>query len=275
MARDAGFSEVLERHLAELGAPANLPVIVCGMAGSRQGWKEAPYVDVPASIDAILTGALRVDDQQRDVRIVPGLAQRLADMPDVMRGEETQLAGAGLEAAGRHVACLPGTHSKWAIVEDGTISGFGTWPTGEMFSVLAGHSILRQTLGKTPAPVGADNRFFRHWCETALGDGGDMLARLFTIRASHLLQGLEPADAAAALSGLLIGSEVASVQRRHGPPPGPVTLIAAGALASLYGAALGLAGIEVRTVDAEEAVRAGLFSAARHNRMIPASEIAP
>jgi len=275
-AREAGFSAVLERHLAAMAAPDALPVIACGMVGSRQGWIEAAYVDTPTPIDAVLKGAVRVPGQSRDIRIVPGLAQRLTDTPDVIRGEETQLAGAGLPRSGRHLACMPGTHCKWVTVENGSVTGFGTWPTGELFSLLARHSILRHSLGETPAPVGADDAAFRDSCKAALAEGGDVTARLFSIRAAGLLQGLGPADAAARLSGLLIGAEIASAQRRYGRPQEPVTLIGAGALGGLYRTALDLAGIAVRPVDAEQAVRAGLHAAARENGMIAvAAEVSP
>lgn len=267
-AREKGFANVLESHLTAMGAPEELPVIICGMAGSRQGWLEAPYVSVPSPLGAILGGAARVPDQKRAIRIVPGLAQRLADAPDVMRGEETQLAGAGLPARGRHLVCMPGTHSKWVLVEDGAVTGFGTWPTGELFSVLAAHSILRHSLGEHPSPVAADNPFFRRWCEIALGEDGDVTSRLFAIRAAGLLQDLKADDAAACLSGLLIGGEIASARRRHGAGATSVVLVASGALAVLYQAALGLAGLDLRTVDADEAVRAGLIEAARENGMI-------
>ncbi|TGS40722.1 MULTISPECIES: 2-dehydro-3-deoxygalactonokinase [unclassified Mesorhizobium] len=267
-AREKGFANVLESHLTAMGAPEELPVIICGMAGSRQGWLEAPYVSVPSPLGAILGGAARVPDQKRDIRIVPGLTQRLADAPDVMRGEETQLAGAGLPAKGRHLVCMPGTHSKWVLVEDGAVTGFGTWPTGELFSVLAAHSILRHSLGEHPSPVAADNPFFRRWCEIALGEGGDVTSRLFAIRAAGLLQDLKADDAAACLSGLLIGGEIASARRRHGAGATSVVLVASGALAVLYQTALGLAGLGLRTVDADEAVRAGLIEAARENGMI-------
>ncbi|MER9372300.1 2-dehydro-3-deoxygalactonokinase [Mesorhizobium sp. M0491] len=267
-AQQKGFSTILEGHLAAMGAPAALPVIICGMAGSRQGWLEAPYVTVPAPLSAILAGAASVPGQSRDIRIVPGLAQRLADAPDVMRGEETQLAGAGLPARGRQLVCMPGTHSKWVLIEDGAVAGFGTWPTGELFSVLAAHSILRHSLGEHPKPVTSDNPFFRRWCETALGEGGDVTSRLFSIRAAGLLQDLKADDAAACLSGLLIGGEIASASRRHGAGAEPIVLVASGALGTLYGEALGLAGLEVRAVDADEAVRAGLVEAARENGMI-------
>ncbi len=267
-AQKTGFSTVLEGHLAELKAPGDLPVVICGMAGSRQGWVEAPYVDVPSSIDAILKGAARIPGEKRDIRIVPGLAQRLTDRPDVMRGEETQLAGAGLPASGRHTVCMPGTHSKWVSVQDGSVAGFGTWPTGELFSVLAEHSILRHSLGEKPASVAADDPVFRKSCETALAEGGDILSRLFAIRAGGLLHGLNAADAAATLSGLLIGAEIASARKRYGTGNGEVTLIASGPLGVLYGAALGLAGLAIDPVDADDAVRAGLFEAARQNGMI-------
>lgn len=267
-ARDIGFPIVLDRTLAALSAPAGLPVIVCGMAGARQGWVEAAYVDTPAPIDAILRGAVRVPGERRDRRIVPGLAQRAADAPDVMRGEETQLAGAGL-GAGSHLVCMPGTHSKWVAVEDGAVAGFRTWATGELFSVLAAHSILRHSLGDAPAPVDAGNAVFRGWCETALGEGGDATARIFSIRAAGLLHGMGAEDAAAALSGLLIGGEIASALRRRPQPGGTVVLIVSGALGRLYEAALGMAGLAVASIDADAAVRAGLFEAALKNGMIP------
>lgn len=163
---------------------------------------------------------------------------------------------------------MPGTHSKWVLVEDGAVAGFGTWPTGELFSVLATHSILRHTLGEQPKPVTSGNPFFRDWCGRALAEAGDVTSRLFSIRAAGLLQDLKADDAAACLSGLLIGGEIASANRRYGAGAAPVVLIASGALGALYGEALGLAGLAVKTVDADEAVRAGLVEAARENGMI-------
>src|SRR5690606_13941786 len=79
-----GFAPILERHLAALDAPAELPVIVCGMAGARQGWVEAPYVALPAGLEDILAGAVPVPGGRRPVRILPGLAQRRPETPDVI-----------------------------------------------------------------------------------------------------------------------------------------------------------------------------------------------
>jgi 2-dehydro-3-deoxygalactonokinase len=259
-----GFSPILERHLAAAGAPAELPVIVCGMAGARQGWLEAPYVALPAGLDAILAGAVPVPGQARKIRILPGLAQRNTDAPDVMRGEETQLAGVlPLFAAGSHLICMPGTHSKWVEAADGVITGFRTWLTGELFSVLSKQSILRHSLGETPVPALPDNPEFAAACTRALGEGGDIGSGLFRIRAATLLHDLKPDDAAATLSGLLIGAEIASARRVFGEAGGKVILVASGPLALLYNAALKLAGLTVLQADADEAVRAGLFEAAK------------
>lgn len=267
-AQRAGFETILERCLAALEATPGLPVIVCGMAGARQGWVEAPYVNIPTAIGAILRGAVRVPYAGRDIRIVPGLAQRSADSPDVMRGEETQLAGAGFASSGRQVVCMPGTHSKWVVVEDGAVKSFRTWPTGELFALLSQHSILRHSLGERPAAVAADSHAYVVACERALGEGGDLMPWLFSIRAGSLLNGMSAADATATLSGLMIGSELASARRQLLPDGGDVTLIAPDALASLYRQAIDAAGIGVRTIDADTAVRAGLFEAARQNEMV-------
>lgn len=259
-----GFGPILENHLASVAAPGDLPVIVCGMAGARQGWIEAPYVTLPAGLDGILAGAVAVPGQSRDIRILPGLAQRRDDAPDVMRGEETQLAGVlPLFVAGRHVICMPGTHSKWVEAVDGTISRFGTWLTGELFSVLSKQSILRHSLGESASPALPGNPAFIAACTEALAHGGDFGPSLFRIRAATLLQDLKPDEAAARLSGLLIGSEIASARRIFKPEGDKVILVASGPLGLLYAAALKLGGCSVLQADADAAVRTGLFEAAK------------
>jgi 2-dehydro-3-deoxygalactonokinase len=263
-AATAGFGAILEKHLGDMGAANGLPVIICGMAGARQGWVEAPYVALPARLDDMLAGAVAVPGEAHGIRILPGLAQRDAGAPDVMRGEETQLAGiVPLFASGRHVVCMPGTHSKWVEASDGAVTGFRTWLTGELFSILSKQSILRHSLGESPAPALPDDTAFRAACAQALGEGGDVGNGLFRIRAATLLQNLKPDDAAARLSGLLIGGEIASARRAFEVPEGKVILVASGALGLLYRVALELAGYTVISADADEAVRAGLIEAAR------------
>lgn len=142
-AAKTGFAAVLQSHLAAVEAPAHLPVLVCGMAGAKTGWVEAGYVDTPAPLAAVLEQAAHVPGEARDIRILPGIAQRDTRAPDVMRGEETQLLGAlGLDAAGEALVCMPGTHSKWVRLKDDTIAHFSTFMTGELFSVVSRETIL-------------------------------------------------------------------------------------------------------------------------------------
>ena len=138
-----GFATVLQSHLEAVGAAHGLPVIVCGMAGARQGWVEAGYVDTPAPLTSILRHAVRIPAQNRDIRILPGIAQRDPKAPDVMRGKEYQLLGAlGADAADDAVVCMPGTHSKWVRVSGGTVERFATFMTGELFGVVSRETIL-------------------------------------------------------------------------------------------------------------------------------------
>jgi 2-dehydro-3-deoxygalactonokinase len=253
-----GFAPVLRDHLARLGAPAGAPVLICGMAGARQGWTEAPYLRIPTRLDALHEGAIRID-APGDIRILPGIAQARPDRPDVMRGEETQLLGV-TEPDFTGLACIPGTHSKWIRIEAGRIVEFSTYMTGELFSVIAQHSILAHAV-EVAGPPPADSEAFREGLATALGAPTALTASLFRLRAAQLLGLEQRADGAARLSGLLIGTELADAARLHGPFRS-VRLIGAGALGRLYEAALTGQGLDVTTVDAEQASRLGLAKAA-------------
>jgi 2-dehydro-3-deoxygalactonokinase len=261
-AAGGGFSAVLRDHLARLGAPAGAPVLICGMAGARQGWVEAPYLKTPTRLDALHEGAIRID-APGDIRILPGIAQARADRPDVMRGEETQLLGV-TEPAFTGLVCIPGTHSKWVRIDAGTIEAFSTYMTGELFSVIAGHSILAhavETTGDGAGAPAADSRPFHEGLATARAEPTALTASLFRLRAAQLLGFEQRADGAARLSGLLIGTELADAARRHGSLQS-VRLIAASSLGQLYEAALRAQGFAVTTVDAEQASRLGLAKAA-------------
>ncbi len=262
--RRLGFEAVLRNHLSRLLAPEPLPILICGMAGSQQGWLEAPYVDLPASLDRLAEAVVAVAGTDLDVRIVPGLAKRDPAAPDVMRGEETQLIGVAVGgAAGRRRVCLPGTHSKWVVLEDRRVEDFTSYLTGELFAVLSKHSILRHSLAAADAeaPVDPENPVFVAALRRSLAGSERFLAELFSIRAAGLLDGLSSADAAARLSGFLIGAEVATALRGEAEPAA-VTLVASGGMARLYGAALAAAGTAVESVDADEAVCAGLMAIA-------------
>ncbi len=261
-AAKTGFSEVLSAHLAAVEAPDNLPVIVCGMAGARQGWVEAGYIDVPASLSSILTGAVSVPGESRDVRILPGLAQRDAATPDVIRGEETQLLGAlGPESKGTQAVCMPGTHSKWVHVSDGRVTGFSTFMTGELFDAISKHTILTHAVaGAEDQP--ADAAAFEAAVAAAFRRPALASNLLFAARSGQLLHGISAAAAQAKLSGTLIGLEIAGALQDAGKDTA-VTLVASGRLQALYEQAFRTLSLSFTVIDADAAVRGGLSAAAR------------
>ena len=259
-AAKTGFPAVLQSHLAAVEAPDQLPVLVCGMAGAKTGWIEAGYVDTPAPLPAILNQAVRVPGQARDIRILPGIAQRDAAAPDVMRGEETQLLGAlGLDAVGEALVCMPGTHSKWVRVRGGIVERFSTFMTGELFGVVARDTIL--SLAVAGADEAEDVASFKAAVKAAYAAPAFAANLLFAARSRQLLFGGTPAAARETLSGTLIGVELAAGLSGAVPQAG-VMLIASGRLAMLYRQAFDALSVAVQPVDADEAVRRGLSMAA-------------
>ena len=259
-AAKTGFAAVLQSHLAAVEAPAHLPVLVCGMAGAKTGWVEAGYVDTPAPLAAVLKQAARVPGEARDIRILPGIAQRDAKAPDVMRGEETQLLGAlGLDVVGEALVCMPGTHSKWVRLKDGTVAHFSTFMTGELFSVVSGETIL--SLAVAGAEDAEDVASFQTAVKAAYDAPAFAANFLFGARSRQLLFGGTPAAARETLSGTLIGVELAAGLSGAVPKAG-ITLIASGRLAALYRLAFDALSVTVQPIDADEAVRRGLSMAA-------------
>jgi 2-dehydro-3-deoxygalactonokinase len=229
-------------------------VLICGMAGARGGWVEAPYAVVPCAPGPAAFARAPTADPRLAVRILPGLRQ---DSPaDVMRGEETQIAGllAG-EPRFDGVACLPGTHTKWCHLSAGEVVSFTSYMTGEIFALLASQSVLRKTLGTE----GWSDADFAEAVEDGLARPERVASRLFGLRAEALLHGLAPERARARLSGLLIGAELAGARPYW--LGREVVLIGATALADAYRTALGLGGLTARVVDATEMTRAGLAAA--------------
>lgn len=262
-AAEVGFEAVLESHLDELGMSILLPVVICGMAGSRQGWKEAAYADAPAELGDLVAKAIPVKTAGRSVMILPGIAQRDPKRPDVMRGEETQLVGlAALTESRDATVCMPGTHSKWVRLSGGRVEEFSTFMTGELFALVSRHSILRHSIDPDGDPL-AEPEAFLEAVSRSLAEPARATNRLFALRAGQLLETADKRTAAASLSGLLVGLELAGARTFCGGDLGAVTLIAAGPLKTLYGRALEAAGATVSSADAETCARRGLFLAAR------------
>jgi 2-dehydro-3-deoxygalactonokinase len=259
-----GFAAVLAAHLksvaAEVAEPLDaLPIVMCGMVGARTGWREAPYLPLPARLFNLEASAVQVSFAGRVAHILPGLMHAAAGESDVMRGEETQLLGLTLAQPGfTGTVCMPGTHSKWVRVSDGVVEQFHTAMTGELFALLAKHSTLRQSLAGAE-PWTAEAPAFMAGARAGLAAPETLLHALFEIRAAGLLRGQTPADAAAKLSGLLIGAELAvALQTRQ---PGRLALIASGPLAELYAAVFTLAGQGVELFDADMLAQAALRQA--------------
>ena len=217
-----GFANTLHAAIAPWLADGETRVLMSGMVGSRQGWQEAPYLPCPAGTAELAAALVPVPFEGAQVLLVPGLSIE-GEVPEVMRGEEVQIVGALAQMGRDAVACLPGSHSKWARIAGGRIEGFTTHLTGEAFAALRDHTILGRLI--QPGAVPDLDAFARGVGRSA--DPGGLLYHLFGVRTLGLFGRL--ADAESYLSGLLIGHEV-----RAAAPPGPVHLIGAPALCALY-----------------------------------------
>ena len=243
------------------------PRLACGMVGSRQGWREVPYVDCPAPLANLAAGIVRVEGDA--LAIVPGVRTRdVNGIPDVLRGEETQLAGAIDEQEGRVLAVLPGTHSKWARVERGQLVEFATYMTGEMYSVLLKHSIL----GRLAQPAGPEpGAAFACGVSRGLGAGA-LCHDLFGARTLALMGELAPGDVPDWLSGLLIGREVRDARvwaQRNDDAGTRVRVVGNDALSTRYTAALAQAGVTVERAPTDAAAR-GLWRIAQQAALVSA-----
>jgi 2-dehydro-3-deoxygalactonokinase len=247
---DRQFEPVLRDIVGDWLADGERHVLLCGMIGSRQGWHEVAYLPCPAGIDEIAARLTSVAFAGAAVRIVPGLATIDENgVADVMRGEETQILGAAARDGAMRLICLPGTHSKWAVVSAGRIERFSTYMTGEMFAALAEHTILARTIAAGPI----DPVAFTAGVARATEAGG-LLHHAFGVRTQVLRQGMTEAAAYAYLSGLMIGHELNAALDGVAAP---VAVVGASTLAALYVTAIASRGGVAIAVD-EAASAAGL-----------------
>jgi 2-dehydro-3-deoxygalactonokinase len=230
-----------------------IPIIACGMVGARQGWTEAQYAAVPCPATP---DGFTQPNSALDVHIIPGLMQ--AEPADVMRGEETQIAGfLSVNKNWDGVVCLPGTHTKWAHISADEVVSFQTFMTGDMFAAISDHTVLRHSVQS------------RDWDATAFDNGVSdamarperIAARLFSLRAEGLLNGMTNDTARARLSGLLIGAELAGAKPYWLGQQ--IAVIGAGTLTSLYVRALALQSAPATQVKGSAITLAGLTAAYR------------
>jgi 2-dehydro-3-deoxygalactonokinase len=213
----AGFERALDAACGDwLENEPHLPVLACGMVGSAQGWREAAYLELPCRLNGLAAKLVVVDrGEASPVHIIPGLIER-GDLPNVMRGEETQVAGvlASLSAAATShedvLIALPGSHCKWVSVKGAEVVGFTTFMTGEVYGALCSHTILGRTMHAASLP---DESAFTRGVQVAASATGRMgpLSTIFSSRTLGLTGVLAATSQADYLSGLLIGHEVASM----------------------------------------------------------------
>ena len=231
------------------------PVICCGMVGARQGWVEAPYATAPCTPPSALQAVKpAVRDPRLEVYILPGIKQ---DEPaDVMRGEETQIAGF-LSSRPEYdgVLCLPGTHTKWVHISAGEIVSFRTFMTGELFALLSKQSVLRHSLAES----GWVEEAFNASINDAMSSPHLIASRLFSFRAESLLHGVSSGMVRARLSGYLIGLELAGARPYW--LGREVVIIGADRLAGHYANALSLQGTKLENAEGGALTLAGLSDA--------------
>jgi 2-dehydro-3-deoxygalactonokinase len=256
----AGFEPALLELVGDwLSQERRTLVIACGMVGARQGWIEVPYREAPCRpVFSDVIGSPETRDPRLKVKVLAGIKQ-LTPGPDVMRGEETQIAGFLAEHPQfEGTLCLPGTHTKWVRICAGEIVHFKTFMTGELFNLLATQSVLRHSLGG----AGWDKAEFAKSVAAIEQESNGFAARLFSIRAESLLSGLEPATAKGRLSGTLIGTELAGA--RDYWLGQKLSIVGNGPQSETYAEALLALGQSPRMVDATHVTLAGLKSAYAH-----------
>ncbi|MDR5758115.1 2-dehydro-3-deoxygalactonokinase [Caballeronia sp. LZ035] len=275
---EGGFDQAFEDTCGTwLDAHPHLPVIAAGMVGSAQGWVEAPYVETPAGADALVGGIVTVQTARGvALHVVPGVLER-GTLPNVMRGEETQIFGAlasepSLGASGGALIGLPGTHAKWAFVGQDRIERFYTFMTGETFGALRDHTILGRTMHPSATH---DEAAFLRGVDTARDAGHPgVLATIFSTRTLGLTGQLTAEQQSDYLSGLLIGHELRGLNevllREQAALAGKtLRLIGNDALCDRYRAALARYGChEARTVA--HATERGLYRIAAQAGLVSA-----
>lgn len=248
------FPEVFTALFGDWMQGGHTRCLISGMAGSKQGWVEAPYCACPAGRVEVGRSIIDIDAiAGQRIAMVPGLRSEHDGVPDVMRGEEVQLLGAmALTGRSDGVFVLPGTHNKWVTVAKGRITGFRTFMTGEFYALLSQHSILARTLDAA-APL--DEAAFLEGV-TRADNGQGLLHNAFGARTLALFERMPKAELSSYLSGLLIGEELRTQSLQA---TGEVVLIGSPALTQRYTLALRATGASTRALGAE-ATWAGLHA---------------
>ncbi|HZX25691.1 MAG TPA: 2-dehydro-3-deoxygalactonokinase [Telluria sp.] len=247
------FAAALAELCEQLAVPAGTPVVMSGMVGSAQGWQEVPYLTADVPLDELPRSLAKVAGGGRPLFIVPGYCQRGTNV-DVMRGEETQLLGARALGQGDGWVVLPGTHSKWAQLQDGRIARWTTYMTGELFALLAQGGTLSALMAEGQEDGDEDRAAFEAGLALAR-ERAPLTHTLFSIRARVVTGSLPAEQARGFVSGLLIGTEFVANAMDAG---GQLAILGSPALTRRYRDAASVFGLDVRHIDPDEAYCAAL-----------------
>lgn len=246
------FAGLLSAQVGAWLGDGTMPVLLSGMIGSRQGWSEAPYLELPAGIGDLAAALISVPFDQTDVRIVAGVKDTAGEMFDVVRAEEVQVLGA-MARLGVDRGCfvLPGTHSKWMHAQDNRLTGFSTYMTGEVYRALRDHTILGRLMEDADSE---DHAAFAQGVHDGAkaGTPGSLLHRLFGVRTAGLFAQQSAAGLSDYLSGLLIGSEIAD--QLGGEAHDIYVIASAESLGRRYQEAAEMLGMTTQTVEADSVV---------------------
>ncbi len=233
-----------------------MPVLMSGMVGSINGWCNADYLKCPLELNDLGKYLTRVENRKEyDIRIVPGLCVNESGNYNVMRGEETQLLGAMKKQSSR-IYIMPGTHCKWVLTDGKRIETFRTVMTGELLNILMKHSLIG--LGNDEQVESEE--VFMQGLEHGVGKNS-ILTSLFEVRAAKILGGISSCHVKEYLSGLLIGSEIATLKRLYSfsKDDGDFGIIASPMLAERYAKGLQLAGISSFSLNGDDAFLKGIL----------------
>ena len=258
----ADYAPCLQQLIgAWLSNEPKLPLIASGMIGSRNGLYETAYLDCPCELTQLAEQLSPVSIDNKTLYLVPGCKTELKQKFDVMRGEETQVLGALKQTTAQECCiCLPGTHSKWAWVNKGTLSDFSTYLTGELFTALYHHTLLGQ------GTIHDDDAAFLQGLITAQQNPDDMLANLFSARSQYIKQAITADQTASYLSGLLIGHELLAATQRYQAEP--IYCLGDRKLSARYQQAFAYYKINVNCLEAERASVNGLYQLAKLAQLI-------
>jgi len=228
-------------------------VLASGMLGARQGWMEAPYEKTPCNLNNINYVSPLVNDDRFSLKIFSGVSQ--INSPDVMRGEETQVAGffyKNLNFKGS--VCLPGAHSKWIKVKNGLIEHFKTYMSGELFEVIKKNTVLTHSLMSEKI----DKKEFLNSANKIFKNPETLTRALFQIRADDLLNSRKPEIYNSRLSGYLLGIELLGAREYW--EKRDIALIGGEKVMELYASLLEDKVLTLKKFSAEDMVLEGLKS---------------